>query len=126
MGIDVNASHRRGGLEHEYWKDRVTEHFRKKGYRVTEEYPVGGGQAVDLVAVNDKERIAIEIETGKSDAVHNIQRALKAGFVRIVCVALDGKVEQKINEQLKNIDLPESGNIVMVQIQDLLESINRK
>ena len=126
MGIEVNVSHRRGGLEHEYWKDRIADHFRRKGYRVTEEYPVGGGQAVDLVAVNDKERIAIEIETGKSDAVHNIQRALRAGFYKIICVALDGKVERKINEQLKIIDLPESGNVVIVQTQDLLESINRK
>lgn len=121
QGIDPNMSHRKGGMEHEYWKNRVAEHFRRKGYRVTEEYSIGGGKAVDLVAVNDKERIAIEIETGKSDAVHNIQRALRAGFYKVVCIALNGKVKQKIDEQLKSIELPESGNVVILQTQNLLE-----
>jgi len=121
IGIDVNVSHRKGGLEHEFWKNRVAEHFRRKGYRVIEEFPIGGGQAVDLVAINDRERIAIEIETGKSDAVHNIQRALKAGFFKIICAALDNKVKQKIKEQLNSIGLPERRNIIIAQANKLIE-----
>ncbi|MFB0562957.1 MAG: ATP-binding protein [Candidatus Lokiarchaeia archaeon] len=108
VGIDVNISHRKGGFEHEYWKTRVAEHFRKKGYRVIEEYPIGEGKAVDLVAMNDKERIAIEIETGKSDAVYNIQKDLKTGFKVIFCLVLNEKIKQKIEEMISNLAMNNS------------------
>jgi hypothetical protein len=41
-------------------------------------------QAVDLVAANDKERIAIEVETGKSDAFYNLTKDLQGGFDRVI------------------------------------------
>jgi hypothetical protein len=118
-GIDVNESHRKGGLEHEYWKNRVAGHLRREGYRVSEEYPIGEGKAVDLVAQTDRERIAIEIETGKSDAVHNIQRAAEAGFHRIVCVALNAKVGKKISSQLENASIPEETKVFILEPDDL-------
>jgi len=40
-----------GGPEHRYWKKRLAEHLRACGYDVTEEYSIGGGKAIDLVAV---------------------------------------------------------------------------
>ena len=55
--------HKAGSWEHEYWKLRVGEHYRKKGYEVTFEYKIGNGKSVDVVAKKDAKRIAIEIET---------------------------------------------------------------
>jgi len=91
FGVNPNFSHRKGGPEHGYWKDRLADYFREKGYRVTEEKPIGGGKSVDLVAENDKERIAIEIETGKSDAFYNLTKDLKEGFDKVVVVNLKRK-----------------------------------
>jgi len=91
LGVNPNVSHRKGGFEHEYWKDKLADYFREKGYRVTEEKSIGGGKAVDLVAENDKEKIAIEIETGKSDAFYNLTKDLGKGFDKVVVVNLKRK-----------------------------------
>ena len=56
-----------------------------------------------------KELIAIEIETGKSDAIRNIRKDLKAGFDRVVVACLDPKLKEKITnflgaEEMKRVD----------------------
>jgi len=84
MGTEMNISQRHGGVEHNFWKKRLADYFREKGYSVTEEKRIGRGKAVDLVAVNDKERIAIEVETGKSDAFYNLTKDLQGGFDRVI------------------------------------------
>ncbi len=90
-GIKPEMPNRIGGPEHVLWKSRLAEYFRGKGYAVTEEKPIGGGKTVDLVAVNGKERIAIEIETGKSDAFHNLTKDLEKDFDRVIVVELKRK-----------------------------------
>ena len=40
--------------------------------------------------------LVIEIETGKSDAIRNIRKDLKAGFERVVVALLDPKLMEKI------------------------------
>lgn len=71
---------RAGGPEHEYWKHKVAELLRAKGYEVTIEKPIGGGQTVDIEAQRDGKAIAIEIETGKSDAKENLRKLVEAGY----------------------------------------------
>lgn len=120
IGVNTNKTWRHGGLEHEYWKNRVARHFRDIGYRVIEEYPIGGGRAIDLVAENEKERIAIEIETGKSDAIHNMRRAMEAGFGRVICAALNDKVKEKIVNQVIRSDLPPEGETRVITVKGLV------
>ena len=55
---------------------------------VTEEFKIGRG-AIDLVALKGDEILAIEIETGKSDVVGNIEKCLKVGFEKVVVVAVN-------------------------------------
>jgi len=52
------------------------------------------------VAEKDGKRIAIEIETGKSDAVYNVRKDLKAGFDELIIMALNDKIKEKIRESL--------------------------
>jgi len=52
-----------------------------------EEAPLGGGKAVDILAVKNGKRIAFEIETGKSDAAANVQKCLDGGIDKVVVVA---------------------------------------
>jgi hypothetical protein len=68
-GVEVKGLPKNASLEHEYWKKLTAERYRAEGYSVEEEVPIGGGKAVDLVATKDGKRVAIEVETGKSDAV---------------------------------------------------------
>lgn len=46
---------------------------------------------MDLVAENDSEKIAIEIETGKSDALYNLTKDLSHAFDEIIIAKLKGK-----------------------------------
>jgi len=96
--------HKQGSWEHEYWKYRVGEYYRKRGYKVTYEYKIGEGKSVDIVAEKDAKRISIEIETGKSDFIYNIRKDLDYGFDEIIVVALDEKIKSKIENELKNLD----------------------
>lgn len=92
---------KRGSFEHEYAKFKVGEHFRKKGYWVTYEYKIGEGKTADLVAEKNGKKIAIEIETGKSDYVYNIRKDLEAGFDEVICACLSDKVKNDILSHLK-------------------------
>ena len=85
-GLEVKALPKNASLEHEYWKKIVAEKYRSKGYIVEEEVPIGEGRAVDLVATKDGKRIAIEIETGKSDIKANITKCEKAGFDEVLVI----------------------------------------
>ena len=58
-----------------------------KGYEVALEQPVPGDGFVDVVAERPGERVAIEIETGKSDVKANPRNALAAEFDRVIVVA---------------------------------------
>lgn len=89
MGYDLVRATRRGGVEHQYWKEKVTAKLRSCGYEVQEEYPIGEGKTVDLVARKDGKTIAIEIETGKSDAAANIEKCIAARFCQIWVVFTD-------------------------------------
>jgi len=86
LGIDPGP-HRRESIEHLYWVTRVARYFEMDGYDVTREYHVDGNGDVDIVAERAGCRVAIEIETGKSDIKKNILKSHAAGFDRHVLVA---------------------------------------
>jgi hypothetical protein len=100
LGIDEPDADRLGGPEHRYWKKRLADHLRACGYDVTEEYPLGGGKTVDLIAARDGRQVAIEIETGKSDAGANAKKCLNAGMDSVVVVATSARVRQAIARDL--------------------------
>jgi len=77
----------RESLEHSFWVDRAARYFQTKGYEVSCEHPVKGNGAIDLLAAGKGERIALEVETGKSDIKGNLDKIKNAGFDRIILVA---------------------------------------
>ena len=81
------GSRGRASLEHRYWVFRGAEHFEKRGYAITHEHVIAGNGAVDIVAQRPGERLAIEVETGKSDIPANIAKVVGAGFDRLVLIA---------------------------------------
>ena len=100
----VNKNGRKGGTEHEYWKQRLKSKLLGSGYEVVEEYPIGNGKTVDLVATKDGRKLAIEMETGNSDALANIRKALNAGFDLIVTFATNRQTYDDISRTLQELD----------------------
>ena len=85
-GVDPGAVPR-ARLEHRYWVQRTAEHFQHLGYDVTREHPVPGDGFLDLLAERPGERIAVEVETGKSDIAENLKNVHKAEVDRVIVVA---------------------------------------
>ena len=69
---------------------------------MTEEAPVGGGKAIDIVATQNGKRIAFEIETGKSDVNANVEKAISADIKTIYIIATSTKVKRTIESKLIN------------------------
>lgn len=85
-GIKVKSLPKNASLENEYFKELVARRYRSKGYNVQKEVPIGEGKAVDLVATKGDERIAIEVETEKSDVEENVRKCRKARFDKVVVI----------------------------------------
>ena len=77
----------RESLEHSFWVKKATTFFEQKGYEVVREHPIKGNGAIDILAQRPGERVAVEVETGKSDVQGNLEKIRNAGFDRIVLIA---------------------------------------
>jgi len=119
LGYDEAQSTRHGGIEHQYWKEKVAAKLRACDYTVEEEYPIGEGKTIDLVARKDSKTIAIEIETGKSDAVANIKKCLEAGFEQVLSVATTDHVRNVIEEEIREF-LDEGEAVKVVGTRDAM------
>jgi len=74
-------------LEHRYWVKQTAKYFEKRGYDVKHEHPVKGNGAIDILAERGNRRVAVEVETGKSNIKANLDKIKDVGFDRIVFVA---------------------------------------
>ncbi len=88
----------KGGVVHEYWRMKVSYHYKNMGYNVKHEVPIGQGKTIDMVVEKDGQETAVEIETGKSKPIENIKKC--SDYQRIICVATNSAAEKQINEKL--------------------------
>ena len=86
------------------------------GYRVRLEDPVNG--YADVVAENEKMRIAVEIETGKSDWEANIARDLQ-GHDQVIVVCTNELAYAQIVRQARERWLGEAPRLKVVRAQEL-------
>ncbi len=86
-------------------KELVARYYSERGYTVEKEVSIGKGKAVDLIAFRSNEKTAIEVETGKSNAIDNISKCLKENFYRIVSIAVNQIVSKKIQDSLQSMGL---------------------
>lgn len=98
LGLDLSVPEY-GSLVHEYWKMFFGRKFEEKGYKINYEVPRQSGR-VDVVVYRDGETIALEIETGKSNIIRNIQQDLAAKYDKIIVVATDRKAFEKVEREL--------------------------
>ncbi len=113
-------SWRKGGVEHQYWQYKVTQYYAYEGYKVTENYSLGNGKEIDIVVEKDAKKIAIEIETGKSDIMANIEKC--QGFDKVLCLVLTSTLQAKVQNCLKEyLKSNIAENIQVFYIKDFLK-----
>ncbi len=105
VGIDVGRRPRES-LEHMFWVTRTAEHFEKQGFELTREHVIPGNGAVDLLAARPGQRVAIEIETGKSDIKGNVAKVQDAEFDRLVLVATSPAATEACHRALEKKKQP--------------------
>jgi len=88
-----------GSVEHEFWKHYYAEEFGRAGWDVALEAVREGGR-VDVLATKGALTIGFEVETGKSDAVSNVDNCLRAGYSLVVVVATKEAARKKVERQL--------------------------
>ena len=117
LGINTGKSDRYGGPEHRYWTERIAEHLKASGYKVTREVPAGGGKTIDIVATCDGKRIAFEIETGKSNAAGNVRKCLDTGMDNVVIVATSRSVRDALA-----LIIPNHPNVELVTVNQAISA----
>ncbi len=113
LGEDSARSPTRESIAHEFWKQRYAQKFKTDGYRVQVEAPRKVG-SLDVLAWNTTERVAIEIETGKSNVVHNVRQDLLLDVDRVVVVATDKLARSVVERQLARAGLLFPGRLSVV------------
>ena len=99
-----------GSIVHEYWKRFYAHRFGEQSYQVGLEVPRRSGRT-DVVARKENEKIAIEIETGKSKYLHNVQQDLAARYTKVIVIATDRSAFERIEKQLAQAGLLIAGRI---------------
>ena len=110
---------REGGPGHEYWKYRIAEFLKGKGYQVEIEKPIGEGETVDIVATKDGKSMAIEIETGKSDAFENIRKCRAKDFSEVWIVCLNEGARRPWLNNFKDMEDGCSQKIRVISLKEL-------
>ena len=80
------------------------------------EKKLGRGKAIDLEVRARGKRFAVEIETGNSDAVSNVEKDLAAGVEYVLTVVTNSTAVDKIRKRLsdKGLDDPQRVRVVGV------------
>ena len=112
IGLDGAGGSGRESIAHEYWKRWYARRYREQGYRVQVEAPRGGGR-VDVLAEKDGRRIAIEIETGKSDVVSNVRGCLRAGIEEVRVVPTNQEARETVERALARARLLVTGRVMI-------------
>lgn len=100
--LGYDAKDEAESIIHKFWKLKIAEYYKNKGFEVLVEQHVNGKP--DVIVINGNKKIAVEIETGNSYALQNIERDSRL-FDEVVCIATNKQAEEKIQEELKGRDL---------------------
>jgi hypothetical protein len=91
-----------------------------KGFKVEREKKIGSGRAIDLEVKAGEKVFAVEIETGHSDAVSNVEKDLAAGAEYVLTVCTSGAAEAKIMKQLTRRGLTDPERVRVVSVGALI------
>ena len=68
------------------------------------EHPIKGNGAIDLLAARPGEKIAVEVETGKSDIKQNLTHMKKKEFDKLIMVATSPNAVSACQKAIDAVD----------------------
>jgi len=101
-------------IEHRFWKEKIADYYKRQGYAVAIEE-----ENADIAIRKGRERIAVEIETGNSDHLRNIERNLFSGFDSVICVPTNRVAQHKITEDIRKNDFGKRARVVLAFKYDI-------
>ena len=104
---------RHGSLVHEFWKRHCHRRFTQKGWTCHLEK-----DNVDLVCTRGRQRLHIEIETGKSDAVKNVRKSMGSN-AKILSLCVDKRAYAIVKKKLEDAGLLGSERVELDLVQNL-------
>ncbi len=96
LGYQCHFPYFGNGAEHEHTKSLVAQHFQARGYKVTKEYQVPGDGIIDVLAERDGERIAVEVETGKSNIEANLAKLENSNATTTIAVPTNAAARARL------------------------------
>jgi DNA helicase HerA-like ATPase len=118
LGINPGPKPRES-LEHSFWVNRTSKYFERKGYEIKCEHPVKGNGAIDILAEKPGQRVAIEVETGKSNIKENLSKIRSAGFDRIVMLATSPAATEACQKAVDSSDRGRSPALELITWLDI-------
>jgi len=115
-GYTLNNSYGPESIIHKYWKHKTAAYYEFQGYNVLVEEPING--YTDLVIEKDGEKIAVEIETGKSSWKKNIQKNLEKEFKKVKIITTNDADYKKIKQTTTEKSLTKK--ITIYRAKDLM------
>jgi DNA-binding PadR family transcriptional regulator len=116
LGKDARSKGR-GGIEHRYFVEKVKEHYLKKeGFTFLEK------DDIDLVVETVEKKMAIQMETGKSDIQANLMKLGKYHADFKYVLATNRETEVRIRELMKDLLVPDKENIHIAFAKDFLNN----
>ena len=116
LGISYGSDNGKGGTLHRYWQSIIRMHAEGNGYQASIEESVSDtNETVDLGLHKDGKKIAIEISIttpAEHEVNNNITKCLKAGYHKIIVLALDESKMTEIQEYIKTVLSQDEQSIV--------------
>lgn len=106
----------RGGLEHRYYVEVLQDHFLSKGAATHLEK-----DDIDLTADVDGKRIAVQVETGKSDLQGNLTKLGRFVADHKFMIAANRETEIRIKALLREMLIPDRASIRVLFAKDFLK-----
>ena len=105
----------RGGLEHRYYVEKIKEHFiQNEGFTFLEK------DDIDLVVEKLDKRLAIQMETGKSNIQANLFKLGKYTADLKYVLTTNRETEIRLKKILKDLLVPDKENIQVLFAKDFL------
>ncbi len=108
-----------GGVEHEYWKRKISDAYKEGGWSVESEVRLGGKQYDIIIRKNGIAR-AVEIETGKGNIPQTIRKLQEAPFSTSIVVAVNSSAEASVSKSLSELSSKDRSKIIVTTADRLI------
>jgi hypothetical protein len=107
----------RGGLEHRYFVERIREHYlQNEGFASVEK------DDIDLVIETYGKRMAVQVETGKSDIQGNLTKLGRYKADLKYMLTTNPEAEVRVKKALQELLIPDRDEIKVIPVKDFLSA----